>query len=358
MPIKYSAYQRLSIRAVKKKIPLQCVFEITYQCNLHCVHCYLAGRPPRKELKLKNIFQILDELAQAGCLWLVLTGGEILLHKDFFKIAAYARQKNFNLILLTNGTLITKAVADKLQTLKPCVDISLYGFKETHDKITGVPGSFEKTLKGIELLLERGVRVSTKAVVMHENIDEVWRLRDFLEVLGVNVSISPDALLISPRDNGGLEPLKYRVKDQRKLQEYFAESARRLKETGKKFKLITEKGKDKLCGTGLSACSISPYGELNPCVQIKLQKDNSLLERSFADIWRNHGEISLLRSLTVADKKDCFRCKFIGYCFRCPGIAKLERGSYTAKIPEACRLAKIQKKIFEKEKVFKQVPLE
>ncbi len=353
MSVELSAYQKLSLKAVKNHIPLQCVFELTYRCNLKCCHCYLAQQPVNPELTARQIYKILDQLVDAGCLWLVLTGGEIFTRRDFFKIAAYARQKSFNLILLTNGTLITEPIAEQIKDLRACVDISLYGFRKTHDRITGVSGSFDRTMRGIKLLLKKGVRVSTKAVVMDKNIDQVWQLRDFLKPLGVDVTISPDALLISPRDDGSFEPLNHRVQSRRQLQDYFKEFARRLKKTGQKFKLINEKQDYKLCGTGLSACSISAQGELNPCVQIKLHSGNSLLRKSFAEIWHGHPEINLLRKLTVADKQECRGCRLVGYCFRCPGIAKLEEGSYTVKIPEACRLAEIQKEVFEKYSVFK-----
>src|SRR6058998_2074459 len=95
--------------------------ELTYGCNLHCVHCYTDcyNRPDliKRELSYAEVTRILDQLAAEGCLWVCFTGGEIFMRKDFLDIYAYAKQKGFLITLFTNGTLFTEALADYLRNI-------------------------------------------------------------------------------------------------------------------------------------------------------------------------------------------------------------------------------------------------
>jgi MoaA/NifB/PqqE/SkfB family radical SAM enzyme len=108
-------------RAARKKIPFSCHFDLTYRCNLNCVHCYLV-KEDRPEL---------------GTLYLSFSGGEIFTREDFFEIAEYARKLHFALRLLTNGTLIDEESADRVAALNPdLVAISIYSATpEIHDEI-------------------------------------------------------------------------------------------------------------------------------------------------------------------------------------------------------------------------------
>ncbi len=167
-------------KAADNFFPLVCLFELTFHCNLSCKHCYIV-RKKTKELSRSEVFDILTQLKDMRCFNLVFSGGEIFTRKDFFDIASYARKLNFNIILYTNGTLIDKKIADRIRELNIFrVEISLYGFKKTHDKITRCKGSFDKTVKGIRLLVENKIKVVVKEVLMAQNISEIWELQKFV----------------------------------------------------------------------------------------------------------------------------------------------------------------------------------
>src|SRR5512136_1927248 len=170
--------QVLSAKAQAGNIPLHAMLELTNGCNLRCRHCYVGVQPRRGELRLDEFKAVLDQLAEAGSLFLTFSGGEPLTREDFFQIAAYARQKEFSFTLFSNGTLITPRVADRLRELCPeRVEISLLGGKAaTHDGITQVPGSFERALRGVRLLVERGIKVQLKTTWMRENIEEAGQI--------------------------------------------------------------------------------------------------------------------------------------------------------------------------------------
>ena len=143
--------ERLNREILAKRIPLTGSIELTHRCNLRCVHCYCnlpAGerKAMSRELTTEEVLDIYDQIAEAGCLWLLITGGEPLLRKDFREALAGAKQRGFILTLFTNGTLITPETADFLTEWRPySIEITLYGAtRETYEKITGVPALLRK----------------------------------------------------------------------------------------------------------------------------------------------------------------------------------------------------------------------
>ncbi|HUU50699.1 MAG TPA: radical SAM protein, partial [Nitrospinota bacterium] len=214
--ISYAQFsERLHKQVVAKRIPILGSFELTFRCNLRCAHCYcnlpLNSRDAiSKELKTGEIFNIFDQIAEAGCLWLLLTGGEPLLRKDFLEIYTYAKKKGFLISLFTNGTLITPKIADYLAESPPSeVEITLYGVtKETHEKVTGIPGSFKRCQKGIELLLARKIPLRLKTMAMTLNRNELSNIKEYAEGLGVKFRFDPE---LNPRLDHSKTPCNFRL---------------------------------------------------------------------------------------------------------------------------------------------------
>ncbi len=141
------------------RYPFSCTFEITERCNLSCVHCFInqpAGSQPARsrELTASQIGEILDQVVEEGCLYLVLTGGEILLRPDFPEIYRHAKKLGLLVTLFTNGTLLTPEMAGFLAEWRPWwIEITLYGTtQQTYEQVTQVPGSYERCKRGIGLL--------------------------------------------------------------------------------------------------------------------------------------------------------------------------------------------------------------
>jgi radical SAM protein with 4Fe4S-binding SPASM domain len=335
---------RLINQARQKSIPLNVLFELTYNCNLNCWHCYRVTEHKRAELSLSEIKSILDQLKEAGTLFLNLTGGEIFTREDFFEIAEYARSKAFALRLLTNGTLITPQVAERIKELYPIeVDISLYGAKEeTHDAVTGVAGSYQEVIQAVKELSKRQVKTYLKVTLMKENIGEYKEIIVLAKDLGVECLFYPT---ISARNDGSTEPLTHQVEPP-DLEKFFTDIMR----PEKKHLLVERKVNlnEAPCNTGRCSLAISPYGDVFPCSQLLIKLGN-LRETPFHQIWHcDSKELQKIRSVKIGDLPDCASCPLLAYCSRCPGIALLEDGDLRGPSRTACMLAQVMQKVEHK----------
>lgn len=179
--------------------------EITSRCNLSCIHCYAeAGGllcppdPPLKELK-----RVLDEAAALGCKKLQFTGGEPTLRSDLKELVKYAKAKRFEFIeIFTNGTLLTESLVQVFSKEKINVAVSIYSYKkETHDTITRIPGSYQKTLDSLKLLLAYKVPTRCAVVAMKQNENDLKGTTYILSQLNL-LNGPPDPIRPSGRGKG------------------------------------------------------------------------------------------------------------------------------------------------------------
>ena len=334
--------------------PINGTIEVTRRCNLSCVHCYNnlpAGDPEARarELSLEEHRRILDELAEAGTLWILYTGGEIFSRADFLEIYRYAKQKGFLITLFTNGMAITESRADVLAQWRPfAVEITLYGHtQETYERLTGVAGSFARVRKAIEVLLERRLPLKLKTVVLKENQHELAAMKDFAESLGVEFKF--DAM-INPRLDGSLAPLATRLdptevvaldlQDPKRLQawDHFCEHFHGpAQPRGREDRLYH-------CGGAVNSFSISPYGELGLCGFS--QGDLFDLRRgSFKEGWDSFLGKVVERRVQLATK--CTTCHLKSLCGMCPAYGELENGDPEKPVDFLCHVAHLRAHILE-----------
>lgn len=151
--------------------------QITDRCNLRCQHCYI-GDSRHQGLPFERIEQVLKEFEDIQGLRLLLSGGEPLTHPQFWKINEVLKGYAFRSVLLSNGTLITKKVAQQLQVHE--VQISLDGMREGHESLRG-KGTFKKALKAINHLQEANIRVSIATMVHQRNLKEFDELASLIQ---------------------------------------------------------------------------------------------------------------------------------------------------------------------------------
>ena len=160
------------------------VWNATRRCNLKCVHCYAhatAGKAP-VEMTTEQGKALIKDLAEFGSPVMLFSGGEPLMREDLPELADYAVQNGMRAVISTNGTLITKEMA---QTLKKVglsyVGVSLDGMEAVHDKFRGVKGAFKKALEGIENARNAGIKVGLRFTINKANALEIPAVFDLLE---------------------------------------------------------------------------------------------------------------------------------------------------------------------------------
>src|SRR2546423_4332414 len=210
----YTEFSR-NVHANSMRVPINGTIELSHRCPLNCSHCYnnlpMGDAAARgREMSTADHYRLLDELAELGCLWMLYTGGEIFARRDFLDIYTYAKKKGFIVTLFTNGTMITEAIADYLVEWKPFeIEITLYGAtRETYEALTRIPGSYDRCMRGVRLLLERKLPLKLKTVGVTINKHEVAAMRQIAEDLGVELKV--DAMM-NPRIDCGSSPLAVRL---------------------------------------------------------------------------------------------------------------------------------------------------
>jgi len=344
-----------SRKLAMKVVPFNVMMELTFTCNLRCIHCYNCTQENQDELTLPEICRIMDEIAALGCLHLSFTGGEVFARPDIFEILEEARKRNFAIALLTNGALISESVADRLQKIQPwMIEISLYSARsDIHDGITGIKGSFRKTKQAIDLLLERRIKVRLKTVIMAQNFSEYKEIMQHHKSLGTKFILDP---MVTPKIDGNQDPLRHRITPDQLATlltdddigpDMVQFGTRRYDESVQLRKTST------MCTAGIVMCHIDPYGNVYPCVQFCLKAGN-LREQSFAEIWNHSPVFDRLRSTLMDDVKECNECELLGYCFRCPGLALMEDGDAFGPSRDACRTAELIKSLKLQEKSYER----
>jgi radical SAM protein with 4Fe4S-binding SPASM domain len=326
--------------------PILIVWNFTNVCNLNCVHCYQdAHRALPDELTLEERLKVIDELYRNNVASLAFSGGEPLMHKDFWPVAEYAHQKGLYISVATNGTLITKEVAARLkETGVNYVEISIDSVHpEKHDAFRGGHGLWEKSIQGIKNCVEvDGLDVGMAATVTRRNFNELDDLINLATNLKAN---SFYAFNYIPAGRGKAieeEDLTPRMCEKmlHKLHSALISSERI-----DTFSTCTQYGRyciehapdEKLvvnhygffkgqqakmlcdyiggCGAGRLYCAIQPNGKVTPCVFIpKVVGD--LRRESLEAIWRNSKVMQQLRDRTLL-KGHCVKCEHRAMCGGC-----------------------------------------
>lgn len=316
-------------------------WELTYRCNERCSHCYLNVLPPGAnvpgELTTEECLRVIDQLAEAGALNITLSGGEILVRHDLFEIAEYARAKRFLLRLFTNGTLIRPAVADRIAGLHPyAVEVSIYGADaETHERITRLPRSFELTINAVRMLRERGLRVVMKTPLMRENVRHYRAIEALAAGLGARFRYD---ITITPKDTGGLSPLRHRMTDEDLLW-LFRETLVPSLWTDRN---VTDESRT--CGIARNAVAIDPFGNVFPCLQVRALAGN-VRDKSIKELWEASPIWQELGSLTLGGLPVCRTCELRNFCVRCHGLAQMEVGDLRRPALVNCREALARRQV-------------
>lgn len=296
-------------------------WHITHACNLRCVHCYqeeYQSHMPREEL-----FRVLDQLdelltGQGVRGQINLTGGEPLLHPDFFPLAEEIRRRGYRLGVLTNGTLIDRDTAARLAGLSPVfVQVSLDGTEAVHDAIRGV-GSFARAVSGVDELKRRDVKVLVSFTAQQGNAGELPELARICRKHRVDklwwdrvVSADPALNVTTEQFRGLVETTNaLRKKYRRWKGGSFVSNGRALQ--------FGDPDRDEVyrCSAGERLLVLLANGDLMPCRRLPFVIGN-IREGTMKEIVQHSELMAELRRTRIP--KGCGRCPNL---LRCGGGAK------------------------------------
>jgi radical SAM protein with 4Fe4S-binding SPASM domain len=333
-----------------QRVPMQVSIEVTRRCPLECQHCYnnlpMGDQDARsREMTTEEHFRMLDELVEMGCFWLLYTGGEIFARKDFLEIYTYAKKKGFLITLFTNGTLITEKIADYLVEWPPfAIEITLYGrTRETYEALTQIPGSYDRCLRGIKLLRERGLPLKLKTVATSINKHEIFAMKQFAEEeLGVDFkfdgqinpridcSQSPLAVRLTPEEVVALDMHAPKgVSEYRRLAQRDLENPPNLAQSDTVY----------FCGGGMNSFAINAYGEMSICV-ISQQEAFDIRQTGLKPAWEHSLHEVRTRKRTRVTK--CIGCRIQSLCGMCPANGEMENGDKESPVEFLCNVAHLR----------------
>jgi MoaA/NifB/PqqE/SkfB family radical SAM enzyme len=224
----HALMRRINSATSARTIPFNVTLELTLNCNIRCLHCYNLDRDEpggaacgsahapdaRPELSLPEILSLMGDLRAAGCLFLGLTGGEVLTYPHLWAVMDRARELNLAVQLLTNGTMLRPGVAARLAGYRNLlgVSVSLYGATaDVHDGVTQIGGSWKRTWEGVERMRAAGVAVRLKFIVMRPNAHQTAEVRAQADARGFPILID---VTVTPRHDGSRGSLGVRVTEE------------------------------------------------------------------------------------------------------------------------------------------------
>lgn len=308
-------------------------FDITHKCNEQCIHCLVDK--DNAEADMSAILDVLLQAARLGYTSFSFSGGEPSLHPEFIKILGAARDLGFFFTLFTNAMNLSGEAIKTIAAYYPDkARISLYSMKpEIHDQITKIPGSFERTLRGIRLFQEAGVRLYINIPVMTINYVGYRDVASFCDSNHFERNLDP---VVQPtrdlRDRKMSLQLNY---EQAKDVTGFQQSADVL--------VANVKDGDVVCNAGADP-SIDARLNVYPCPGLR-KSLGDLHTATLEALTMGHPLLAELQSLNLTKLDSCQACEYLNGCYRCHGHGYQDEGSIYGCSSSDKRQAKIRQQI-------------
>jgi mycofactocin radical SAM maturase len=302
--------------------PVNVTWEVTYACNLNCIHCLSdSGRKRHSELSTEQCRQVIDQLAAVHVFQFNIGGGEPFMRPDFLDLMDYAHQKGMVTCISTNGTLIDRRIAERLDHPLVYIQVSLDGATEaSNDAIRG-KGSYRKVMDALEHLRKRDIEVSINCVLTRRSFPELENLVALSASYGAKLRVSR----FRPSGRGKQSWSELNVTREQMLDFSQWLGGHLAVSTGDSFFSVTTEERRSLglnmCGACKLTCCLSPEGNIYPCAFLQEPEFHAgkLPEEDFVHVWRTSSVFSSFRQLEI---KSCESCQRFDMCHGgCPAIA-------------------------------------
>jgi len=304
--------------------------ELTKQCNLRCIYCYAnAGERQMNELKIDEVLHIIDEAKELGIRTLNLTGGEPLIHENYFEIATYAYKRGICVLLFTNGTLVTRKVARKLMDLRvsPCVKLDSLS-PTIQDYLAGTVGAFGRIMRGIKNLIEVGYTteypvLSVNAVICRQNMADLPKWWNWVRKQNITPTLTRLQLMGRALGRSDLAVTPHELY---KLYSKLSEIDRRF---GINWEPKIPWIYGRACRRHYIGCFIDSTGNVQPCSGVPIKVGN-IRKQHLKEILSSSELFKISRNIEKFLEGACGKCEFKNECYGCRSIAYFATGRFTA----------------------------
>lgn len=300
-------------------VPLNATFELTPFCNFNCVMCYVhltkeSAEKQGKHLSAAEWIEIARQAKEMGTLYITLTGGEPLIHPEFWKIYAELNKMGFLISILSNGSLIDESAMDKFREygMPFLVKLTVYGASnETYKKVCGSPGGFTKISKAVDLLKEAGVPLKMTSTIVHENAADLQKIYEFAKEKNVSLQHTISVVKSSRGAVNTVEKSRFALSD-------FPEEL--TLEDLEKSRFPLSESPFAWCASYGASFWMTWHGRLQLCSFMntpEISYSGNLAD----DYIRLHTKLKDLKN-----PDECQKCEWREFCQRCPGILCAESG--------------------------------
>lgn len=342
---------KLMLNAAHKKQPLVGTFELTARCNLHCKMCYIRRDETEyitnNEISADDWIRLGEQAFNEGTLFLLLTGGEPILRKDFRKIYEALNKMGFIITIYTNATLIDEDFVNWIIKFPPSkIGITLYGgSSESYEAVTGSKLAFDKTIKGIDLLIKNNINIKLRATITKYSKDEKIKIIDIANIRNLNVHFGTSLVKPIRGAVSNVENVRLTSLEELEFDNIYTNA---INEKNENQYILPVKEKNEIhnsinCFAGKCSYWITWDGKMLPCAMMETPYSEPFklnLSSSWNEIVDKTNKISF--------PSDCLKCKYKKYCSVCPGMIQAETGSFDKLNPYICERAKLLYNLYNK----------
>ena len=313
----------------KSFFPRSAVLEISNICNLRCIHCYL-DKSKRNVLGLQVCVDVINQLSKMGCFKIVITGGEVFLHKDIlFEIVKIAKKMDFEVTVITNLTLCTY---EDIRLLKDIgldnLNISIYGRDgDSYLRFTGRNQDVFELKEKILYARKIGINITVLSVGINSLYFDLLDLQEWCRENEVPFNI---AFVIYGKESGC--QLAEALSEDKMIELLMKDTKVHSSHTGNAVKI---RSASDFCSAGAHTICIAANGNVYPCANWRV-KVGSIFESPLIEIWNNSEELVRIRQSSYMDF-ECSKCERFDLCPVCPGINYSTTGNAHKPSPGLCK---------------------
>lgn len=340
--MKRNEFKALLMQEAKEKRRLKYVsIEVLDKCLYKCPHCYVKDKYGAI-IDEHNFYRIVDQLVEKDCTWLLLTGGEPLLHPHFLDMYRYAWEKQLKIIIFSNGYLINEEVLECFSKYPPdLVELTVYGgTPDSYDDYVGIQGAFSIFDKAVDRLIETGIKTRLKSVLTPHIIKEIDVIDNYATKKGIEFRY--DGFVV-PKIDGDINPCNYFRLEPKdvfgmdvKIPGFLDAQIKRQKQ------FLQKKDINELysCDAAYNSVFIDASCKMSICtfarhINIQLGENVSIKEGQ-------EYLINLIkRKKPLGKNNKCFSCDKKAFCRYCPGQFLLENGDEYTPIKWRCEYAQL-----------------